>query len=65
MIVFIVVAAALHTTEHSISGLVDRIRDEIDNVDVPNVNAPDVNSPNAPNSSGGNDSSGGTAAPGQ
>jgi hypothetical protein len=35
VIVFIVVAAALHTTESSLSGLVDRIKDEIDKVDVP------------------------------
>jgi hypothetical protein len=71
VIVFIVVAAALHSTEHSVSGLIDRIRDEIDKVDVPDVNAPDVNapdvdSPNAPSqSSGGDDNSGGTAAPSQ
>jgi hypothetical protein len=65
VIVFIVVATALHTTESSISGLIDRIREEIDKVDVPDVNPPDVNSPNAPNSSGTHDSSGGTAAPSQ
>lgn len=64
VIVFIVVATALHTTENSVSGLIDRIRDEIDKVDVPNVNPPDVNSPNPPNPSRGNDS-GGTAPPGQ
>jgi hypothetical protein len=62
VIVFVVVATALHTTENSVSGLIDRIRDEIDKVDVPNVNPPDVN---APNQSGANDSSGGTAPPGQ
>ena len=68
VIVFVVVATALHTTESSVSGLVDRIEQEIDNVDVPDVSAPDVNSPNAPSSSsGGSDSSnsGGTAPPGQ
>jgi hypothetical protein len=65
VIVFIVVATALHTTESSIGGLTGRIRDEIDKVDVPNVNPPDVNSPNAPHSSGANDSGGGTAPPGQ
>ena len=65
VIVFIVVATALHATESNIGGLSGRIRDEIDKVDVPNVNPPDVNSPNAPNSSGGNDSSGGTAPPTQ
>ena len=43
IIVFIVVATALHSTESSISGLVDRIKDEINNVHVPN--APDVNAP--------------------
>jgi len=45
LILFIVVAAALHTTERSVSGLIDRIRDEIDKVDVPDVNAPDVTAP--------------------
>jgi pSer/pThr/pTyr-binding forkhead associated (FHA) protein len=72
VIVFIVVAAALHSTENSVSGLIDRIQQEIDNVDVPNVdtpdvNAPDVNSRNTPDSGGGADSSddGGTSAPSQ
>jgi hypothetical protein len=37
VIVFIVVAAALHSTEHSVSGLVNRIKDEINNVKVPDV----------------------------
>jgi FHA domain len=64
VIVFIVVATALHTTESSVSGLIDRIRDEIDKVDVPDVNTPDVNTPNAPNPSG-DSGSGGTSAPGQ
>ena len=59
VITFIVVAAALHSTEHSLNGLVDRIRDEIDKVDVPDVNSPDVPSRS------GNDSNGGTSAPGQ
>jgi FHA domain len=45
LVLFIVVAAALDTTESSVSGLIDRIRDEIDKVDVPEVNTPDVNSP--------------------
>jgi FHA domain len=45
LILFIVVAAALHTRESSVSGLIDRIRDEIDKVDVPDVNAPDVTAP--------------------
>jgi hypothetical protein len=40
VIVFIVVAAALHTTESSIGGLIDRIKQETNKVDVPNVNAP-------------------------
>jgi len=35
VIVFVVVATALHTTESSVSGLIDRIQKEIDNVDVP------------------------------
>jgi hypothetical protein len=59
VIVFVVVAAALHSTEHSVGGLVNRIRDEINNVKVP-----DVNAPNPPSSSNGNDN-GGTSAPGQ
>jgi hypothetical protein len=41
VIVFIAVAAALHTTESSLTGLVDRIKAEIDKVDVPKT--PDVN----------------------
>jgi hypothetical protein len=32
VIVFVVVATALHSTEHSVSGLKDRIKAEIDNV---------------------------------
>ncbi len=62
VIVFIVVATALHSTEHSVSGLIDAIRDKIDQVEVPDVNPPDVNQPN---SGGNNNSSGGTAAPTQ
>jgi hypothetical protein len=64
VIVFIVVATALHSTEHSVSGLIDRMRDEIDKVDVPDVNPPDVNTPNAPSPSNDN-SNGGTSAPRQ
>jgi FHA domain len=37
VIVFIVVAAALHATEHSVGGLIDRISDEVNKVDVPNA----------------------------
>jgi FHA domain len=47
VIVFIVVATALHATESSVGGLVDRVRDEIDKVGVPDVNNPDVNAPDA------------------
>jgi hypothetical protein len=69
VIVFIVVAAALHSTEHSVSGLINRITDEINKVKVPNVNTPNVNAPNAPSSSssggGSGGNSGGTSAPGQ
>jgi hypothetical protein len=65
VIVFIVVATALHTTESSVSGLIDRIRDEIDKVDVPDVSPPDVNSPDAPNPSGGDNGDGGSAPAGQ
>jgi FHA domain len=66
VIVFVVVATALHTTESSVSGLINRIKDEINKVDVPKVNTPDVNTPS--NSSGGESgasNSGGTGAPGQ
>ena len=62
LIVFIAVAAALHSTEHSVSGLIDRIK-EIDKVDVPKVNRPNVNAPSQ--SGGGDTNSGGTAPPGQ
>jgi FHA domain-containing protein len=65
VITFIVVATALHSTEHNLNGLIDRIRDEIDKVDVPEVNPPDVNAPNSRSPSGGDNSSGGTAAPSQ
>jgi hypothetical protein len=60
VIVFIVVATALHSTESSIGGLAKRIRDEFDKVKVP-----DVNTPNTPRSSGGGSNSGGTAPPRQ
>jgi hypothetical protein len=38
VIVFIVVATALHSTERSVSGLIDRIHDEIDKVGKPGSN---------------------------
>jgi hypothetical protein len=38
VIVFIVVATALHSTERSVSGLIDRIHDEIDKVGEPGSN---------------------------
>jgi MFS superfamily sulfate permease-like transporter len=67
LIVFIVVATALDTTKRRVGGLIDRIREEVDKVDVPNVNTPDVNGPTPPDSGGGSSGgeSGGTAAPGQ
>jgi pSer/pThr/pTyr-binding forkhead associated (FHA) protein len=40
VIVFIVVAAALHSTEHNLSGLITRIKHEINKVDVPRVDPP-------------------------
>jgi hypothetical protein len=49
IVVFVVVSAALHSTETSVSGLVNRIKDEINHVHVPS--APDVNAPNVPSSS--------------
>ncbi len=48
VIVFVVVAAALHSAETSVGGLVNRIRDEVNKVDVPKVSPPDTN--NAPGS---------------
>ena len=70
IVVFVVVSAALHSTETSVSGLIDRIKQEVNKVDVPSapdVKAPDVNAPSP--SGGGSDSSGssagGTATPGQ
>jgi FHA domain len=64
IVVFVVVSAALHSTETSVSGLVNRIKDEINQVDVPNapnVNAPSPSSGGSGSSSGGE--SGGTSAP--
>jgi hypothetical protein len=55
LIVFVVVATALDTTERSLSGLIDRIQEEIEGVDVPDVNAPDAPDVQAP---GGGDSGG-------
>ncbi|MFL5906017.1 MAG: FHA domain-containing protein [Solirubrobacterales bacterium] len=68
VIIFVVVATALHATESSVGGLAKRIRDEINNVHVPK--APDVktSSPSSSSggtSSGGGGSSGGTATPGE
>jgi hypothetical protein len=69
LIAFLIVIVALDATEDSVSGIVDRVRDEIEGIEVPDVNAPDVNSPdlNAPDvnapDTGGRDS-GGTPAPG-
>ena len=71
LIVFVIVATALHSTENSVGGLIQRIKDEINDVHVPQ--APDVNAPSAPTSSGSGSagdssssgSSGGTAPPRQ
>jgi hypothetical protein len=48
VIVFVVVAAALHSAETSVSGLVNRVQDEVNRVDVPKVSPPDTR--NAPGS---------------
>jgi pSer/pThr/pTyr-binding forkhead associated (FHA) protein len=63
MVIFIVVATALDATEDNLGGLIDRIQEEIDGVDVnaPDVDAPDLDAPDAP-SDGGSDS-GGVEAP--
>jgi FHA domain-containing protein len=61
VIVFVVVATALHSTEHSVGGLISRIKDEINHVRAPNVNVPNVKAPNPPSPG----SSGGTPPPGQ
>jgi hypothetical protein len=63
VIVFVVVATALHTTESSVGGLIDRIDHEIDKVDVPDVNPQNVTP--SPSQSNGSDGNGGTSAPGQ
>jgi pSer/pThr/pTyr-binding forkhead associated (FHA) protein len=55
ILAFIVVAAALDATEDSLDGIVDRIREEIEGVDIPD--APDVNTPDG---GGSEDGSGGT-----
>jgi pSer/pThr/pTyr-binding forkhead associated (FHA) protein len=41
LIAFIVVAALLDTAENSLDGIVDRVREEIEGVEVPDVDAPD------------------------
>jgi len=41
VIVFVVVLAALHSAENSVSGLINRINHEINKVDVPNVKPQD------------------------
>lgn len=58
LIAFFLVAALLDTTERSLSGIVDRIQEEIEGVEVPEVSPPDVDAPE----SGGGDS-GGVEAP--
>ena len=50
VIVFVVVAAALHSAETSVGGLVTRIRHEIDKAHVPSVNPPDSGNPTGSNS---------------
>ncbi|MGH2956482.1 MAG: FHA domain-containing protein [Solirubrobacterales bacterium] len=42
LIAFLLVAALLDTTERSLSGIIDRIQEEIEGVEVPDVEAPDT-----------------------
>jgi pSer/pThr/pTyr-binding forkhead associated (FHA) protein len=51
LIAFFIVSVALDTTERSLDGIVDRVREEIEGVDVPS--APDVNAPDQGGDSGG------------
>jgi FHA domain len=69
LIFFVVVATALDTTEDSLSGLIDQVRDEIEGVDTsdlstPDVNAPDVNAPDTGGVESGGSDSGGSASGG-
>jgi hypothetical protein len=65
LIAYLVVVLVIGPTQRSVNGLVDRIRDEIEGVDVPDVNAPDVSAPDGSNPDGGGSDSGGTAPAGQ
>jgi hypothetical protein len=73
LIAFVAVAVALDSTEDSVSGIIDRVRDEIEGIDVPDVSSPDLDSPdlNAPDvdtpggEPGGGGESGGTPPPEQ
>jgi FHA domain len=48
LIAFVIVASALDATEDSLSGLIDRIEEEIDGTELPDVDSPDVDAPEAP-----------------
>jgi hypothetical protein len=56
LIAFFLVAALLDATEDNLADLIDRVREEIEGVDVPD--APDVDAPDAPDVDGGGDSGG-------
>jgi hypothetical protein len=61
LIAFVIAASALDATEDSLSGLVDRIDEEIDGAELPDVGAPDVDSPEA--SEAPSDQGGGAESP--
>jgi hypothetical protein len=61
LIVFVIVASALDATEDSLSGLIDRIEEEIEGTELPDVDAPDVDSPDSPGSP--SDEGGGVETP--
>jgi hypothetical protein len=61
LIAFVIVASALDATEDSLSGLIDRIEEEIDGAELPDVDAPDVDAPEAPEAP--SDQGGGAESP--
>src|SRR5262249_7998639 len=65
LIAYLVVVAVIGPTGKSIGDMVDRVRDEINGVEVPDVNSPDASSVSAPGSSGSGGDTGGLAPGGK
>jgi len=61
LIAFFLVAALLDATEDNLADIIDRVREEIEGVDVPD--APDVNAPDAPDVEAPDSDSGGLESP--